>query len=100
MGTRRFGTKIELEIMEKNDNYFNEKSEAEKLRNVSNLVDSIVNAKPEESLEVEAGMAEGDGTEELPEIDPLVDLVGKTISTHKPKGMFMHGVQTDDHPKI
>ena len=86
--------------MEKNDNYFNEKSEAERLRNVSNLVDSIVNAKPEESLEVEAGMAEGDGTEELPEIDPLVDLVGKTISTHKPKGMFMHGVQTDDHPKI
>ena len=86
--------------MEKNDNYFNEKSEAEKLRNVSNLVDSIVNAKPEESLEVEAGMAEGDGTEELPEVDPLVDLVGKAISTHKPKGMFMHGVQTDDHPKI
>jgi len=37
---------------------------------------------------------------ELPEIDPLVDLVGKAISTHKPKGMFMHGVQTDDHPKI
>ena len=100
MGTRRFGTKIELEIMEKNDNYFNEKSEAEKLRNVSNLVDSIVNAKPEESLEVEAGMAEGDGTEELPEIDPIVELVGKTISTHKPKGFFMHGVQTDDHPKI
>ena len=31
--------------MEKNDNYFNEKSEAEKLRNVSNLVNDIVNAK-------------------------------------------------------
>ena len=86
--------------MEKNDNYFNEKSEAEKLRNVSNLVDSIVNAEPEESLEVEAGMAEGDGTEELPEVNPIVDLVGKAISTHKPKGMFMHGVQTDDHPKL
>ena len=86
--------------MEKNDNYFNEKSEAETLRNVSNLVDSIVNSEPEESLEVEAGMAEGDGTEELPEVNPLVDLVGKTISTHKPKGMFMHGVQTDDHPKL
>ena len=86
--------------MEKNDNYFNEKSEAETLRNVSNLVDSIVNAEPEESLEIEAGMAEGDGTEELPEVNPLVDLVGKTISTHKPKGMFMHGVQTDDHPKL
>ena len=86
--------------MEKNDNYFNEKSEAEKLRNVSSLVNDIVNAKPEESLEVEAGMAEGDGAEELPEVDPLVDLVGKTISTHKPKGMFMHGVQTDDNPKL
>ena len=100
MGTRRFGTKIELKIMEKNDNYFNEKSEAEKLRNVSSLVNDIVNAKPEESLEVEAGMAEGDGAEELPEVDPLVDLVGKTISTHKPKGMFMHGVQTNDNPKL
>jgi len=49
---------------------------------------------------VEAGVGEGDGTEELPEVNPLVDLVGKTISTHKPKGMFMHGVQTDDHPKL
>ena len=86
--------------MEQNDNYFNNKSEAEKLRNVSNLVDSIVNAEPEESLEVEAVMAEGDGTEELPEVNPIVDLVGKAISTHKPKGMFMHGVQTDDHPKL
>ena len=87
--------------MEKNDNYFNnEKSEAQKLKYVSNLVHSIVNAEPEESLEVEAGMAEGDGTEELPEVDPLVDLVGKAISTHKPRGMFMHGVQTDDNPKL
>ena len=86
--------------MEKNDNYFNEKSEAEKLRNVSNLVNDIVNAKHNTDLEVEAGVGEGDGTEELPKVDPLVDLVGKTISTHKPKGMFMHGVQTDDHPKL
>jgi len=82
--------------MEKNDNYFNnEKSEAEKLKNVSNLVHSIVNAEPEESLEVQESE-----TEELPEIDPIVDLVGKAISTHKPRGLFMHGVQTDDHPKI
>ena len=86
--------------MEQNDNYFHDKSEAETLRNVSNLVDSIVNAEPEESLEVEAGIAEGDGTEELPEVNPIVDLVGKAISTHKPKGMFMHGVQTDDNPKL
>ena len=87
--------------MEKNDNYFNEKSEAEKLRNVSNLVNDIVNAKHNTDLEVEAGVGEGDGTEEeLPEVDPLVDLVGKAISAHKPKGMFMHGVQTADHPKL
>ena len=88
--------------MEKNDNYFNEKSEAEKLRNVSNLVNSIVNAEPEESLEVEAGVAEGDGTGELPEqeVNPLVDLVGKTISAGKPKEFFMQGVQADDHPKL
>ena len=87
--------------MEQNDNYFNNKSEAEKLRNVSNLVDSIVNAEPEESLEIEAGMAEGDGTEELPEVNPLVDLVGKTISTHRPnKGAFFQGVQTDGNPKL
>ena len=95
MGTRRFGTKIELKIMDINKEYFNDKSEAEKLRNVSNLVDSIVNTKPEESLEVQETE-----TEELPEVDPLVDLVGKAISTHKPKGMFMHGVQTNDNPKL
>ena len=86
--------------MDINKEYFSDKSEAEKLRNVSNLVDSIVNAKPEESLEVEAGMAEGDGTEKLPEVDPLVDLVGKAISAGKPKEFFMQGVQTDDHPKL
>jgi hypothetical protein len=100
MGTRRFGTKIELKIMDINKEYFNDKSEAEKLRNVSSLVNDIVNAKPEEPLEVEAGTAEGDGTEELPEVNPLVDLVGKAISTHKPRGMFMHGVQTNDNPKL
>ena len=95
MGTGRFGTKIELEIMEKNDNYFNDKSEAEKLRNVSSLVDGIVNAKPEETLT--------DLVKEVQESEEdsgIVDLVGKAISTHKPKGMFMHGVQTDDNPKL
>ena len=86
--------------MDINKEYFSDKSEAEKLRNVSSLVDSIVNAEPKETLKVEAGIAEGDGTEELPEVNPLVDLVGKTISTHKPKGFFMQGVQTDDHPKL
>ncbi len=84
--------------MDINKEYFSDKSEAEKLRNVSSLVNDIVNVKHDKDLE--AGVGEGDGTEELPEVDPLVDLVGKTISTHKPKGMFMHGVQTDDHPKL
>ena len=86
--------------MEKNDNYFNEKSEAEKLRNVSNLVDSIVNAKPDEALK-ETPAPEGE-QEELPEpeVNPLVELVGKTISAGKPKGFFMQGVQTDDNPKL
>jgi len=75
--------------MDINKEYFNDKSEAEKLRNVSNLVDSIINTKPEEPLEVQET-----------EVDPLVDLVGKAISAHKPKGMFMHGVQTNDNPKL
>jgi len=88
--------------MEKNDNYFDNKSESEKMRNVANMVNDIVNATPEEPLKVDSKVGEGDGTEEIPEpqVDPLVELVGKAISTHKPKGMFMQGVQTDDNPKI
>ena len=86
--------------MDINKEYFNDKSEAEKLRNVSSLVDSIVNAEPEESLKVEAGVGEGDGIEELPEVNPLVDLVGKAISKGRPKGFFMQGVQTDDNTKL
>ena len=84
--------------MEKNDNYFDNKSEAEKLRNVSSLVNDIVNSKPDDSLEVKESDAET--KEELPEIDPVVDLVGKAISTHKPnRGAFFQGVQLDDKPK-
>jgi hypothetical protein len=88
--------------MEENNDYFDNKSESEKMRNVANMVNDIVNAKPEEPLEVEVGMSEGDGTEGMPEpeVNPMVELVGKTLSTHKPKGMFMQGVQTDGNPKI
>ena len=86
--------------MDINKEYFNSKSEAEKLRNVSSLVNDIVNAKPEKSLKVEAGVGEGDGIEELPEVNPLVDLVGKAISKGRPKGFFMQGVQKDDNPKL
>ena len=86
--------------MEKNDNYFDNKSEAEKLRNVSSLVNDIVNTKPEASLEVqESGEAETE-IQELPEVNPLVDLVGKAISKGRPKGFFMQGVQTDDNTKL
>ena len=88
--------------MEKNDNYFDNKSESEKMRNVASMVNDIVNTKPEEPLKVDSEIGEGDGTEELPEpeVNPLVELVGKAISAGKPKGFFMQGVQTDDNPKL
>ena len=88
--------------MEKNDNYFDNKSESEKMRNVANMVNDIVNAKPDEALKVDSEVGEGDGTEGMPEpeVNPLVELVGKAISAGRPKGFFMQGVQTDDNPKI
>ena len=88
--------------MEKNDNYFDDKSESEKMRNVANMVNDIVNTKPEEPLKVDSEVGEGDGTEGMPEpeVNPLVELVGKAISAGKPKGFFMQGVQTDDNPKL
>ena len=86
--------------MEKNDNYFNDKSESEKMRNVANMVNDIVNATPDDTLEVTPA-PEGEQAElPEPQVDPLVELVGKTISAGKPKGFFMQGVQTDDNPKI
>ena len=88
--------------MEKNDNYFDDKSESEKMRNVANMVNDIVNVKPEEPLKVDSEVGEGDVTEELPEpeVNPVVELGGKAISAGKPKGFFMQGVQTDDNPKL
>ena len=86
--------------MDINKEYFSDKSEAEKLRNVSSLVNDIVNAEPVEELKVESEVGEGDGTEEVPEVNPLVDLVGKAISKGRPKGFFMQGVQTDDNTKL
>ena len=86
--------------MEKDNNYFGTKPESEKMRNVANMVNDIVNAKPDETLEVTPD-PEGDQVEPAePEVNPLVELVGKTISAGKPKGFFMQGVQTDDHPKL
>ena len=88
--------------MEKDNNYFGTKPESEKMRNVANMVDGIVNAKPEESLKVDSEVGEGDGTEGMPEpeVNPVVELVGKALSAGKPKGFFMQGVQSDDNPKI
>ena len=84
--------------MEKNTDYFDNKSESEKMRNVANLVHDIVNAKPEGELEVKEVKGEEPKSVEA-EVTPLVDAVGKAISTHKPKGMFMHMVETDGSPK-
>ena len=77
--------------MEQNNDYFDNKSEAEKLKNVASLVNDIVNVKPEKPAEVA----------ETAEVNPIVDLVGKTISTHKPnRGAFFQGVQADNNPKL
>ena len=86
--------------MEKNDNYFDGKSESEKMRNVANMVNDIVNVKPDETLIT--GDADVVETEELPEpeVNLMVELVGKAISAGKPKGFFMQGVQSDDNPKL
>ena len=87
--------------MEKNDNYFDNKSESEKMRNVANMVNDIVNVKStkEDDEEKSEVQVETDETEE-PEVNPIVELVGKAISNHKPRGLFMQGVQTDDNPKL
>ena len=86
--------------MEQNDNYFDNKSESEKMRNVANMVNDIVNATPDDTL-AEPPAPEGEQVE-LPElqVDPLVEIVGKALSAGKPKGFFMQGVQTDDNPKL
>jgi|TARA_B110000116_G_C16726170_1_gene531500 hypothetical protein len=92
--------------MDINKEYFSDKSDAEKLRNVSSLVDSIVNVEPipppTPPRNIDSGVGEGDGTEgmEVSAIDPLVDLVGKTLSAGRPKGFFMQGVQTDGNTKL
>ena len=87
--------------MEKNDDYFDSKSESEKMRNVANIVHEIVNVKStkEDDEEKSEVQVETDETEE-PEVNPIVELVGKAISNHKPRGLFMQGVQTDDNPKL
>ena len=86
--------------MEKDNNYFGTKPESEKMRNVANMVNDIVNVTPDETLEVTPA-PEGEQVElPEPEVNPLVELVGKTISAGKPKGFFMQGVQTDDNPKL
>ena len=86
--------------MEKNTDYFDGKSESEKMRNVANIVHDIVNVKlKEEGEEKPEVQVETDETEE-PEVNPVVELVCKAISTHKPRGLFMQGVQTDDNPKL
>lgn len=84
--------------MEKNTDYFEGRSEAEKMRNVANMVHDIVNPKPEEpEVQVEG---EEKPSEEESSIDPVVDLVGKAIKKHQPKGIFMQTVGTDETPSL
>ena len=86
--------------MEKNTDYFDGKSDAEKMKNVANMVHDIVNAKPDVKLDETPAPEEVPEQLPEPETNPVVELVGKTISTHKPKGFFMQGVQSDDNPKL
>ena len=86
--------------MEKNTDYFQGRSEAERMRNVANQVHDIVNpTQPEPEVQAE-GETETPSEPVEPTVNPVVDLVGKAISTHKPRGMFMQGVQSDGNPKI
>ena len=82
--------------IEKNTDYFGDRTDSEKLRNVANLVHDIVNAKSVKDLEVKEGE---DPQPVESEENSLVDAVGKAISTHKPRGMFMHMVEPDGRPK-
>jgi hypothetical protein len=88
--------------MEQDDNYFGQKPETEKLRNVARMVSGIVNTVPEKDTEVvaEEGVeavagASVDASTEVstePIIDPVVTMVGKAIKFHTPKGHFMQGI--------
>ena len=83
--------------MEKNTDYFDGRSDAEKMQNVANTIHDIVNKKPEKNLKVQEAQKDAPEPEE---IDPVVDLVGKAISTYKPKGHFFQGVVRDGNPKL
>ena len=68
--------------MEKNNNYFDDKSESEKMRNVASMVNDIVNATPDDTLEASPAPEGGEKVELLePEVNPMVELVGKAISS-------------------
>lgn len=94
--------------MEKNMDLFGGRSEVERMKNVANMVHDIVNPKstePEEvPAEVQAETTDTEGSETTTEpvsdpVNPVVDLVAKTVSSHKPRGMFMHMVNNDEKPK-
>ena len=72
--------------MEENNDYFDTKTEAEKLNNVSDTVKSIISKKTEPVV-----------IQPTNEIDPIVDLVNQSLSTphstgllskHKPRSIF------------
>ena len=78
---------------------FGGRSEAERMKNVANAIYDVVNPKQEEpeNSEVQAETAETEPVE--PETNPVVDLVGKAISSHKPRGIFMQTVGNNGKPE-
>ena len=85
--------------MVKNMDLFGGRSEAERMKNVANAIYDVVNPKQEEpeNSEVQAVTAETEPVE--PETNPVVDLVGKAISSHKPRGIFMQTVGNNGKPE-
>ena len=62
-------------------------------------ISELTVAKNEESLEVQDSSTAT--KEEVPEVNPVVAMVGKAISQHNPnKGNFFQGVQSDGNPKL
>jgi len=69
----------------KQEDYFGTKPDQEILRNVAKTVNGVVNPEPKKVEED----ANTETASEEPTINPVVDLVGKTIKNFKPRGEFM-----------
>ena len=75
--------------IEKNTDYFGDRSESEKMRNVANMVNDIVNTTPEEPLKVDSEVGEGDGTDEDPKPEEISE--DRLCPTCKNNLVFVEG---------